>query len=568
MLRRHGYTAEKGCAGGELCPALSLPDLFRTPALSATREQIRALLDAVPPYFSQAAITPDRKTAVLAFGIRLQSLEAQREVMQDMRARLHPPKGVTATLAGLPVLAADANHALSDPLRRMLTALAGLLAVLLALFAVYRSWARAWVPLVPIALATGWSALVLWLIGVPLNPMSAALSALVIAISTEFSVLLCARYREEREAGFEPGEALARTYASTGAAVLASGVTAIAGFAVLIASDIAMLRDFGLVTVIDLAVSLLGVLAVLPAVLVLAERRAEAGRAPAAAVAPSRHERRANAAAGFAGAMRDRCMGKPMKRPGLLLAVFVVALLGWITFNSVATETAGSEGLQAGDPLPPFAMPLSTSACRGRCDANVATEAGQGAAGAKPACAVRGPEVLNSCELAEGGPFVLAFVFEPVARCRDQLPVLERVAARHPEVEFRVVAVRADALTARALRSKLPVGYDHDGAVANEYAVVVCPTITYVRSGGKVAGSSVGPLAEEALEGWVKRIESLSPRSRSRRPIRRCPASGSSGARSRSRATRCGDRSPALRRRLHALLGPAQRRAGDHPGHA
>ena len=56
--------------------------------------------------------------------------------------------------------------------------------------------------------------------------------------------------------------------------MLASGVTAIAGFAVLIASDIAMLRDFGLVTVIDLAVSLLGVLIVLPAVLVLAERRA------------------------------------------------------------------------------------------------------------------------------------------------------------------------------------------------------------------------------------------------------------------------------------------------------
>ena len=50
-------------------------------------------------------------------------------------------------------------------------------------------------------------------------------------------------------------------------------MTAIAGFAVLIASDIAMLRDFGLVTVIDLSVSLLGVLLVLPAVLTLAERR-------------------------------------------------------------------------------------------------------------------------------------------------------------------------------------------------------------------------------------------------------------------------------------------------------
>jgi hydrophobe/amphiphile efflux-3 (HAE3) family protein len=279
LLTRHGYNAQKGCAGGELCPALSLPDLFRQPESSATREQIRALLDAVPAYFSQAAITPDRRTAVLAFGMRLQSLDAQRAVIQDMRARLKPPEGVRATVAGLPVLAADANHALSDPLRRMLTALAGLVAVALALFAVYRSWARAWVPLVPIALATGWSALVLWLIGVPLNPMSAALSALVIAISTEFSVLLSARYREEREAGLATGEALSTTYASTGAAVLASGVTAIAGFAVLIASDIAMLRDFGLVTVIDLAVSLLGVLIVLPAVLVVAERRESRGPA-------------------------------------------------------------------------------------------------------------------------------------------------------------------------------------------------------------------------------------------------------------------------------------------------
>lgn len=193
-------------------------------------------------------------------------------------------------------------------------------------------------------------------------------------------------------------------------------------------------------------------------------------------------------------------------RPGLLLAIFVVALLGWITLNSVATETAGSEGLQAGDALPPFAMPLTTTTCQGRCDANVATKPDQGAAGSRPACAVRGPHILNSCELAEDGPFVLAFVFEPVTRCRAQLPVLERVAARHRGVKFRIVAVRSDAANARSLRANLPVGFDNDGAVANEYAVVVCPTITYVRGGGRVAGSTVGPVDEATLEDWVRRI--------------------------------------------------------------
>ncbi len=128
-------------------------------------------------------------------------------------------------------------------------------------------------PLVPIVLATGWSALVLWVTGIPLNPMSAALGALTIAIATEFSVILAARFHEERALGRPLADALRRAYERTGAAVLASGITATAGFAVLIASEIQMLRDFGFVTVIDLAVALLGVMLVLPAALVWREER-------------------------------------------------------------------------------------------------------------------------------------------------------------------------------------------------------------------------------------------------------------------------------------------------------
>jgi uncharacterized protein len=152
------------------------------------------------------------------------------------------------------------------------TLLAGLAAVALVLCSAFRAWRRAFVPLLPIVLATGWSALVLFALRIPLNPMSVVLGALVIAISTEFSVLLAERYRAERAAGHDPDEALQRTYRSTGAAVLASGTTAIAGFAVLVVSDIKMLRDFGFVTVVDLTVALLGVMVVLPAVLLLAEQ--------------------------------------------------------------------------------------------------------------------------------------------------------------------------------------------------------------------------------------------------------------------------------------------------------
>ena len=36
------------------------------------------LLDAVPAYFSQGVVTADRKTANLAFGIRLMPLDRQK----------------------------------------------------------------------------------------------------------------------------------------------------------------------------------------------------------------------------------------------------------------------------------------------------------------------------------------------------------------------------------------------------------------------------------------------------------------------------------------------------------
>ena len=103
--------------------------------------------------------------------------------------------------------------------------------------------------------------------------MSAALGALTIAIATEFGVLLVGRFHEERQRGAGAEEALSHAYSRTGAAVLASGATAIAGFAVLVASDVQMLRDFGLVTVVDLAAALVGVLLVLPATLLQLERR-------------------------------------------------------------------------------------------------------------------------------------------------------------------------------------------------------------------------------------------------------------------------------------------------------
>ena len=279
VLRAHGYRPGKRCTqkrnAPELCPALSLPDLFST----ATQVQVGTLLDAVPTYFSQGVVTADRKTANLAFGIRLMPLDRQKQVVDDIKAALKPPDGVSASVVGLPVLAAEANGALSSPLAPRAHA---------------ARRARRRVPRAVRRAALGARG------GRAADP-DRARHRLVRARAVrprpaagparggpQPDVRDARRARDRDLDGVQrpavvalpPGArraAPARRGRSSwptrppGAAVLASGATAIAGFAALIFSDIRMLRDFGIVTVVDLTVSLLGVMIVLPAALMWAE---------------------------------------------------------------------------------------------------------------------------------------------------------------------------------------------------------------------------------------------------------------------------------------------------------
>jgi hypothetical protein len=284
VLRENGFTGEDpSCLTAEVCPGPALSDFLTRGGGRLTKPGIEATLAALSPYALRQVAPLDAAgrighSALISFGIRAQSLEDQQRLVDRVRAAIGtpgerggPPPGVEAHLAGLAVIAAESASDLSSS--RYWLALGGLVAVALALLLVYRSPRRALVPLAPTVLATGWASLLLWLTGIPLNPMSAALGALTIAIGTEFGVILSGRFHQERGASGSVDEALGRAYARTGAAVLASGLTAIAGFAVLVASNIQMLRDFGVVTVIDLAAALLGVLVILPAMIVLVEER-------------------------------------------------------------------------------------------------------------------------------------------------------------------------------------------------------------------------------------------------------------------------------------------------------
>lgn len=197
--------------------------------------------------------------------------------------------------------------------------------------------------------------------------------------------------------------------------------------------------------------------------------------------------------------------------PAWIAIVAGLAILAYITYNTLSTPATSSRGLERGAHMPPFAAPLVTSDLVG--DANVARQAHQGEAGARPACSVTDPRALNSCTLTRRGPVVLGFFTDSSGRCIDALDAMQTVSTSHPEVGFAAVAIRGDRADARATAKdrgwRFPVAEDRDGAVANFYGVAICPTVVLAYRGGIVMRTLLGSdeTTPAALERAVERLE-------------------------------------------------------------
>jgi predicted RND superfamily exporter protein len=113
--------------------------------------------------------------------------------------------------------------------------------------------------------------LVAYVLHLKLSPLTAVGGPLVVAVCTEFTSLILLRFVEERGKGFGPKEAVDHTAARTGRAFIVSGLTAISGVAVIATSSMPLLRDFGIVVGMNVAVALLSALIFLPPMLVWAD---------------------------------------------------------------------------------------------------------------------------------------------------------------------------------------------------------------------------------------------------------------------------------------------------------
>ncbi|MFI8299617.1 MMPL family transporter [Streptomyces nigra] len=151
---------------------------------------------------------------------------------------------------------------------------AAMTVVIVMLLITYRSPSLLLVPLVSVIVALFTAQALIYLLaqhgGLTVNGQSAGiLTVLVFGAGTDYALLLVARYREELRRHDDRHEAMARALHRAGPAVIASGATVVVSMLVLLAAEMNSTSGLGPVAAIGVAVALIAMMSLFPALLVI-----------------------------------------------------------------------------------------------------------------------------------------------------------------------------------------------------------------------------------------------------------------------------------------------------------
>jgi len=238
--------------------------------LPSSEEEIRNVLSHLPEANRKALVNDSFTVAnvpLVLTGVMIDELGPLAKALEQQVT--DAPPGTTVTVSGFPLVIASIFDALTSG--RLRVTLLSILLIFGGLFLLYRfNLLKALFVTVPVALVVGWASGLMWAAGIDFSPLTVTIGVLIVGIGAEFSILVLARYYEELERGASSEEAMVEAVMRIGRAVVASGVTAMAGFgALLAATDFPILQDFGLVTAINIGFSIIAALVVMPTLVVL-----------------------------------------------------------------------------------------------------------------------------------------------------------------------------------------------------------------------------------------------------------------------------------------------------------
>ena len=188
-------------------------------------------------------------------------------IERDLAQTFTPGSGITVQLTGDGYVNSVAMDGLiRDLYRSLLTASFAIFGMIAWQFRSLRVGFIAALPnLTPLALTLGY----IGLRGYDMNVGNVIVFTISLGFADDTTIHFLFRYRDELERHGHPLEAIDRTFAATGRAILQTSLLIIAGLSVLLFSDFLPTRRFGELTLVTLTGNLLGVLFTLPACLML-----------------------------------------------------------------------------------------------------------------------------------------------------------------------------------------------------------------------------------------------------------------------------------------------------------
>jgi hydrophobe/amphiphile efflux-3 (HAE3) family protein len=189
----------------------------------------------------------------------------KQQVIKDI-AFLEPPVGISVDPAGNFEVMTTLLKAMSDSKDTM--TLLGFIFVFVFLILVYRHL-HAVSPIIPIIFVVGWNAVMMYILGLTYNPLTATLGSMTIGVAAEYTILVMERYAEEEERLHDPIAAIQESVQKIGTAITVSGLATFFGFSALCLATFPIISNFGISTLIAVAFSLIGAIFIMPAVLSL-----------------------------------------------------------------------------------------------------------------------------------------------------------------------------------------------------------------------------------------------------------------------------------------------------------
>ena len=142
-----------------------------------------------------------------------------------------------------------------------------LLVSILVLFVLTRRLGQSLVVILPVGIAGSWVVGSMAILGLNWNVLTIMITALTVGLGIDYSIHVWRSFEANRNSGLGVWDSMRNMYATTGTALIMSAGTTICGFLVLKLSPIPVIQDFGIVSSISVAFSLILALFVLPGLL-------------------------------------------------------------------------------------------------------------------------------------------------------------------------------------------------------------------------------------------------------------------------------------------------------------